>query len=113
MSEQKDLFVLSVLLLDYFLEVGEAGRASPWTLSEMLLMVFQRRVSLSDYEDVFFQPCVSLVLPGGQRLQLHLGSFSSDQCGLYQYHHPRLHRDLLKAAVLKCSKQVEGKYCLF
>lgn len=73
MSEQKDLFVLSVLLWDYFLYMGEAGKASPWTLSEVLLMVFQRRVSLSDYEDMFFSS-VSLLF----WLEVRGSSFTSD-----------------------------------
>lgn len=112
MSEQKDLFVLSVLLWDYFLYMGEAGKASPWTLSEVLLMMFQRRVSLSDYEDMFFSSVSPSFWLGVRGSSFTLRSSSSHQCSLYQYHHPRLDRDL-KVAVLKYREEVEGEYCLF
>lgn len=54
--------------------MGEFSRASPWTLSEMLLMVFQRRVSLSDYEDMFFNSVTLLFWLGVRNSRLMSGT---------------------------------------
>jgi len=67
-----------------------------WTLSELLLMMFQRRMPLSQYADVFLSsfPPSSFLLAWFQKVPFYFESFASNQCNPYQ--HCRLGRELLK-----------------
>lgn len=99
MSDQKDLFVLSVLFLGLFFVMGRSWKNVSLDPVRVTFDGVPEERALVRVCRCVAQLCVSLPLAGSQEVLLYLRFSDSHQCNPYQHHHRKLGGELLKECV--------------